>query len=157
VRIKRGIPGATISEGRNDEGKRTHLVARAEGVQCEIEVTPVLRGCVFNPELKSVAEAVEETFVWIRQSDGALVPIVVPDVCLGQNGLHEITGGEQPLAGYIACLSQASNPLVMDGICPARCDETFYGELNQQVSEMKWVKDAGIIYDDGRIRGHDLS
>jgi predicted nucleotidyltransferase component of viral defense system len=62
ARIKRRIPGATISEGRNDEGKRTHLVARAEGVQCEIEVTPVLRGCVFNPELKSVAEAVEETF-----------------------------------------------------------------------------------------------
>ena len=30
-RIKRLIPGATISEGRNDEGKRTHLVARAEG------------------------------------------------------------------------------------------------------------------------------
>jgi hypothetical protein len=45
VRIKRLIPGATISEGRNDEGKRTHLVARAEAVQCEIEVTPVLRGC----------------------------------------------------------------------------------------------------------------
>jgi predicted nucleotidyltransferase component of viral defense system len=31
-------------------------------VQCEIEVTPVLRGCVFDPVLKSVAEAVEETF-----------------------------------------------------------------------------------------------
>jgi hypothetical protein len=45
VRIKRLIPRATISEGRNDEGKRTHLVACAEAVQCEIEVTPVLRGC----------------------------------------------------------------------------------------------------------------
>lgn len=61
-RIKRLIPGATISEGRNDEGKRTHLVARAEGVQCEIEVTPVLRGCVYDPVTKRVAEAVEETF-----------------------------------------------------------------------------------------------
>jgi hypothetical protein len=45
----------------------------------------------------------------------------------------------------------------MDGICPARYNEPFYSELDQQVSEMKWVEDAGIIYDDGRIRGHDLS
>jgi hypothetical protein len=56
ARIKRLIPGATISEGRNDEGQRTHLVARAEGVQCKIEVTPVLRGCLYDPVLKSVAE-----------------------------------------------------------------------------------------------------
>jgi hypothetical protein len=95
--------------------------------------------------------------VWIRQSDSALVPLVILDVCLGENGLHEITGGNQPIAGYIACLSEASNPLFMDGICPTRYNEPFYGELNQQVSEMKWVEDTGIIYDDGRIRDHDLS
>src|ERR1700747_1989208 len=43
--IKRNIPRSTISQGRDDEGTRTHLVARADGVQCEIEVTPVMRGC----------------------------------------------------------------------------------------------------------------
>ena len=35
---------------------------RAEGVQIKIEVTPVLRGCVYQPELRRVAQAVEEAF-----------------------------------------------------------------------------------------------
>jgi predicted nucleotidyltransferase component of viral defense system len=60
TRIKSGIPGSTIAEGQR--GARTHLLVRAEGVTNEIEVTPVLRGCVHDPELKSVTEAVEDTF-----------------------------------------------------------------------------------------------
>lgn len=35
---------------------------RADGVQIKIEVTPVLRGCVYEPELRSVTEAVEDEF-----------------------------------------------------------------------------------------------
>jgi hypothetical protein len=62
ARIKRNIRGSTVSEGRDNEGTLTHLVARADGVQCEIEVTPVLRGCIYDPEQKSVTEAVEEAF-----------------------------------------------------------------------------------------------
>jgi predicted nucleotidyltransferase component of viral defense system len=59
-RIKNSIPGSTIAEGQ--KGARTHLLTRAEGVSSEIEVTPVLRGCIHDPELKSVTEAVEESF-----------------------------------------------------------------------------------------------
>jgi hypothetical protein len=44
IRVKNGIPGATIAEGQ--KGARTHLLVRAEGVATEIEVTPALRGCV---------------------------------------------------------------------------------------------------------------
>jgi predicted nucleotidyltransferase component of viral defense system len=60
ARIKNSIPGSTIAEGQ--KGERTHLLTRAEGVSNEIEVTPVLRGCIHDPELKSVTEAVEESF-----------------------------------------------------------------------------------------------
>lgn len=60
ARIKSGIAGSTIAEG--SKGARTHLLIRAEGVTSEIEVTPVLRGCVHDPELKSVTEPVEDTF-----------------------------------------------------------------------------------------------
>jgi hypothetical protein len=38
------------------------LIVRAEGAQIKIEVTPVLRGCVYGPELKSVSARVEEEF-----------------------------------------------------------------------------------------------
>jgi predicted nucleotidyltransferase component of viral defense system len=58
--IKARIPGATIAEGA--KGARTQLLVRAEGVTNEIEVTPVMRGCVHEPELKSVTEAVEDAF-----------------------------------------------------------------------------------------------
>ncbi|MGH6792558.1 MAG: nucleotidyl transferase AbiEii/AbiGii toxin family protein, partial [Methyloceanibacter sp.] len=42
----------------------TKLIARdeEEGVQVKIEVTPVLRGCVHEPEMRVVAPAVEDAF-----------------------------------------------------------------------------------------------
>jgi predicted nucleotidyltransferase component of viral defense system len=43
-------------------GAVTKLVVRGEGVQIKIEVTPVLRGCVYEPELRAVAPAVEDSF-----------------------------------------------------------------------------------------------
>jgi predicted nucleotidyltransferase component of viral defense system len=38
------------------------LLVRHEGVQVEIEVTPVLRGCVYEPELQAVSPSVEDAF-----------------------------------------------------------------------------------------------
>ncbi len=46
----------------NKEGAATKLFARGNGVQITIEVTPVLRGCVFEPETRTVSPAVEKTF-----------------------------------------------------------------------------------------------
>jgi predicted nucleotidyltransferase component of viral defense system len=66
-RIKKSIRGAQITEARI-EGARTRLLARAEDVQTKIEVTPVLRGCVYQPEARRVAEAVEDTFGFAEMS-----------------------------------------------------------------------------------------
>lgn len=44
------------------EGAVTKLVVNGDGVQIKIEITPVLRGCVYAPELRAVAEAVEARF-----------------------------------------------------------------------------------------------
>jgi predicted nucleotidyltransferase component of viral defense system len=60
-RITKGISGARITETRH-EGARTHLFVNAQGVRIEIEVTPVLRGCIHEPELRRVAAAVEDAF-----------------------------------------------------------------------------------------------
>ena len=40
----------------------TKLLIRHENAQVKIEVTPVLRGCVFDPVLQAVSPTVEETF-----------------------------------------------------------------------------------------------
>lgn len=45
-----------------DEKVITRLIARDGTVQIKIEVTPVLRGCVYEPAMLPVSSAVEETF-----------------------------------------------------------------------------------------------
>lgn len=60
-RIRKGIGGAHVVE-TSLEGAVTKLVVREAGVQIKIEVTPVLRGCAFDPELRSVSDEVEEMF-----------------------------------------------------------------------------------------------
>lgn len=60
-RTKRVIPGSRITE-HVYEGSVTKLFIRSDGVQIVIEVTPVLRGSVYPPEVHSVTPAVEEQF-----------------------------------------------------------------------------------------------
>jgi predicted nucleotidyltransferase component of viral defense system len=62
-RIVAAVPRASVHEGRlNDEGIVHKLAVRAAGAQILVEVSPVLRGCVFEPALRSVAPAVQEQF-----------------------------------------------------------------------------------------------
>ena len=59
--IRKSINGAQVNEQRVD-GKIIKLVIRATGAQIKIEVTPVLRGCVYEPTDRSVTPAVEAAF-----------------------------------------------------------------------------------------------
>jgi predicted nucleotidyltransferase component of viral defense system len=60
-RIKAALPDAQIAEGVT-ENTVVKLTVRSGGVQIKIEVTPVLRGCVFEPSMQSVKPAVEDAF-----------------------------------------------------------------------------------------------
>jgi predicted nucleotidyltransferase component of viral defense system len=61
--IGRGIPGARVSPSRlKGENCVTRLVVQADGVQIKVEVTPVLRGCVYAPSTRSVSTRVEDQF-----------------------------------------------------------------------------------------------
>lgn len=60
-RIQKSILGSRIAEGKTDNTV-TKLIVRTDGVQIKIEVTPVLRGCVFDPELRAVSDVVESSF-----------------------------------------------------------------------------------------------
>ncbi|MDC7785377.1 nucleotidyl transferase AbiEii/AbiGii toxin family protein [Rhodoplanes sp. TEM] len=61
ARVRDKIKGARADESAI-EGTVTKLLVRADGVQTKVEVTPVLRGCVFDPEQRSVSGAVEDAF-----------------------------------------------------------------------------------------------
>ena len=62
-RVHQAISGAKITTAvLQPEKAVTRLLVRANGAQIKIEVTPVLRGCVYEPELRTVSHAVEEAF-----------------------------------------------------------------------------------------------
>lgn len=62
-RIEQGLRGVRVTPSRvQGENIVTKLVVRLDGVQIKIEVTPVLRGTVYEPSLMSVSPAVEEAF-----------------------------------------------------------------------------------------------
>jgi predicted nucleotidyltransferase component of viral defense system len=60
-RVEKGIRGSRITTSAS-EGAVTKLFIREQGVQITVEVTPVLRGCAYEPELRSVSPAVEDRF-----------------------------------------------------------------------------------------------
>jgi predicted nucleotidyltransferase component of viral defense system len=59
--VRERMQGASVHEGRSDRTV-TKLLVRERGVQIKIEVTPVLRGCVFDPDMRNVTAAVESQF-----------------------------------------------------------------------------------------------
>ena len=64
--IERGVPGAHVSENApKGEKYITKLIVRADDVQIKIEVTPVLRRCVYEPTVRSVSAHVEEEFKFV--------------------------------------------------------------------------------------------
>jgi hypothetical protein len=62
-RLRRALPGAVVTPSfAEPEHALVKFMLRIEGVQIKVEVTPVLRGCVFEPELRSVSPPVEAAF-----------------------------------------------------------------------------------------------
>ena len=63
VRIGNAIPAAQIEAVLlQPENIRTKLIVRLNNAQIKIEVTPVLRGTVYEPSMMSVTPAVEDAF-----------------------------------------------------------------------------------------------
>jgi len=62
-RIEERLRGATLSfSTMMPEKTATKVLVRQGNTQVEIEVTPVLRGCVFEPEQRTVSRVVEAAF-----------------------------------------------------------------------------------------------
>jgi hypothetical protein len=62
-RIRQAIRGAVVTPVPLREANSvTKLLVRADGVQIKVEVTPVLRGCVYEAKTRSVSPKVEADF-----------------------------------------------------------------------------------------------
>src|SRR5262249_51339199 len=57
------IRGARVRPATlHGENRINKLIVRADDVQIKVEVTPVLRGCVYEPSVRFVSESVEDRF-----------------------------------------------------------------------------------------------
>jgi len=62
-RAMKSIPSAKVREVRTrGEGTLTRIDVRTRREQIKLEVSPVLRGCVFDPQIRSVSPKVEREF-----------------------------------------------------------------------------------------------
>jgi predicted nucleotidyltransferase component of viral defense system len=61
ARIEKGIIGARVTQ-TTAEATVTKLFIQAGRTQIKIEVTPVMRGCAYDPEIRGVTPAVERAF-----------------------------------------------------------------------------------------------
>ena len=62
-RTRSALPDAQVLEtSLQKEGTVTKLHVRRQDLQIKIDVTPVLRGCVYEPELRFVSPSVENAF-----------------------------------------------------------------------------------------------
>lgn len=62
AQIAKSIPGAKAVPTKRADGAITRITVSDKSAQIKIEVTPVLRGCVYEPALKRVSASVEDQF-----------------------------------------------------------------------------------------------
>jgi len=60
-RIEKGIKGARVTQS-TAEGTVTKLFIQVARVQIKVEVTPVMHGCAYEPEVRGITPTVEEAF-----------------------------------------------------------------------------------------------
>ena len=67
ARVSDGIPATRVHSSRlKDEKAVNKLTVQTPDTQVKIEVTPVLRGCVFEPEERNVSATVESEYGFAR-------------------------------------------------------------------------------------------
>lgn len=65
--IRAEIPGIQVHEtSLQDENAVYKLVINLNGAQVKVEVTPVLRGCVYDPETRTVSSRVEAEYGFVE-------------------------------------------------------------------------------------------
>lgn len=79
-RISGSVPDARVTLRRDaSTGEPTKVSVRRHAAQVKIEVTPVLRGCVYAPEVRPVAQAVEASFGYAEMQ-----VVSIPDLYAGK-------------------------------------------------------------------------
>ena len=86
--IKAALPNTKITEAYKDKSDALRLIVGRDGVQIKIELSPVLRGTVFEPEIMAVCEEVEDEFGFAEISVVALPDLYAGKICAALDRQH---------------------------------------------------------------------
>jgi predicted nucleotidyltransferase component of viral defense system len=87
-RIVKAFPDARVVESYKDKVDALRLVVARNGVQVKIELSPVLRGTVFDPKVECVCEAVEDEFGYAEISMVNLADLYAGKICAALDRQH---------------------------------------------------------------------
>ncbi len=87
-RIFQALPNAKVVEAYKSKPDAMRLVVSHNGVQIKIELSPVLRGTVFEPELLSVCNKVENEFGYAEIAVVSLADLYAGKICAALDRQH---------------------------------------------------------------------
>ncbi len=88
ARISKVFPEAKITEAFKDKSDALRLIVSRAGVQVKIELSPVLRGTVFEPQIMSVTQKVEDEFGYAEIAVVALADLYAGKICAALDRQH---------------------------------------------------------------------
>jgi predicted nucleotidyltransferase component of viral defense system len=88
VDLKVAFPDVELTEAYKSKSDALRLIVFRHGVQIKIELSPVLRGTVYEPQLIQVCESVEEEFGFVEMPVVALADLYAGKICAALDRQH---------------------------------------------------------------------
>jgi len=86
--LKAAFKDAEITEAYKSKRDSLRLIVARNGVQIKVELSPVLRGTVYEPRVMEVCEAVEEEFGYVEVPVVALADLYAGKMCAALDRQH---------------------------------------------------------------------
>lgn len=86
--IEATIPGSRVSRGYERKEDALRLIVESEGVIIKIELSPVMRGVVYQPERRSVSPVVEDEFGFAEINMVSLADLYAGKLCAAFDRQH---------------------------------------------------------------------
>ena len=86
--LKTAFKDAEITEAYKSKRDSLRLIVARNGAQIKVELSPVLRGTVYEPRLMEVCEAVEEEFGYVEVPVVALADLYAGKICAALDRQH---------------------------------------------------------------------
>ena len=88
VDLKGAFPDVELTEAYKSKSDALRLIVSRKGVQIKVELSPVLRGTVYEPQLMEVCEYVEEEFGFVEMPVVALADLYAGKICAALDRQH---------------------------------------------------------------------